>query len=169
MWMHVLLCLARRVTNGAPREALSSSATQEIPHSFSNHKARYLRHQSSPMARTNLLLTLAHYSLKIHFNMPPFHLTPLSSSLFKPGSFYLQNSFTKFWLLLRVLHYHSILRNLITPISSADHAATHYGCSPAPRCQVSFLQYVAFQSSGHSFRMSHSNVLNVRKFNCFFI
>ena len=49
-WLHVSLCRARRVTNGAPWEAVSSSATQETPHSFSNHKARYHRHQSSHMA-----------------------------------------------------------------------------------------------------------------------
>jgi len=35
------------------------------------------------------------------------------------------------------------------------------------RCH--FLQDAAVQASGQSFRMSHSNVLNVRKLNCFFI
>ena len=136
------------VTNDAPWEAVSSSATQETPQSFSNPKIHYHCLQSSLpsspklacghiLRRTNLLPTFAHYSLKIHFNMAPFHLTPSFSSLLKPGSFYLQNSFIQFWLLHRVLHYHSTLPYLITPISSADHAAPRYGCSPAPWCQVS--------------------------------
>lgn len=89
------------------------------------------------LRRTNLLLTFPHYSLKIHFNMPPYRLTTVSSSLFTTGSFYLQNSSTQFWPLHRVLHYHSTLPYLTTPISSADHAAARYGCSPAPRCPVS--------------------------------